>query len=1475
MDRDNLTGLEVAVIGMAGKFPGSKNIEQLWDNLVNGKELVSFFSQQELEEANIQQELLMKKNYVRAKGIIEDAEKFDYKYFGYKPKEAQMMDPQIRMMHLCVNDALENAGYCSHKYNGKIGLFVGANPNYNWEYAVRNSSYISEGEIYSASILANKDFISTIIAYNMDLKGPCVTLDCACSTSLVAVDEAAKQLLIGACDIAVSGACAMDSPIKTGYEYQENSIVSPDGHCRPFDKDAHGTLNSEGAAAVVLKRLEDALEDGDNIYAIIKGSAVNNDGSNKVGYTAPSVQGQCDVIKSALYMAEIESESISYIETHGTATPLGDMVEIEALTQAFDTDKKQFCRIGSIKSNFGHLSTAAGIAGFIKAVLCISNRMIPPSINYKENNPKIHMEKTPFMVNSQLYRYEDDVETIHMGVSSFGIGGTNAYVLLEDGPEQETEETDENNPLIFTLSGTSQENLKKNILAFGDYIKTEKSGQLEDIAYGLVHGKQDLKYRATIVADKKETIKNIIQNYNRDGYEENLSINTLSNGEADIVFMFDGQGNQYYKMAHDLYQKQLVFRKYIDECFEYIEKKVHIRMQDILYGEDANAEILNETFYCQLGVFSVDYAMARFLIDSNVNPSAVIGHSLGEYVAACVAGVFSVEDALDIVMKRAELMQQLERGKMLSVILDEDKITEYVTEDICISVRNGKDNYVLAGTSEAIECLKETLDEDEIRYREIRTSHAFHSHMVEPVLDEFREFLAGIKMNKPKYKMVSNLTGEWMQEDSVIHPEYWIKHLRSMVKFYEGINTLLVLERAIFIEVGPGNTLSNFVNRNEKKHADIHVVNTIRNRNTECDDVSYLYRKMGALWAQGVCIDFRQTYRKSMHKKVHLPGHIYELERCYAVYENIITLEKKESNIRFAKSMVYLPCWKEQRNFSGKKRQQKQKYIFITNHTKVSTQVQQLLEDEGKGIQLVSEMDFLETIEGEGTTNAIYICDYEQENMDYDIKKLYPMIRYFEEHRMKLNLTVITVLGMSIGVGENINICEATVGGFVKAVYSECRYVNTRLIDIDRVAINEILFRRQFVDDLLDNKHFSFIAYRGEKRYVEFYMPFDELMELEATEQPVSGNATFVLIGGLGNVGSVICNVLQKERCNFVILNRSIEILDHTFDKWLACHDKTDTYYKKIKRLSDCEAAGCKVQVLKCDVSDEAAVLKVAEYLKNSYFNVKAIFHLAGDITKKNFRKITELEETDFVKQFAPKVTGTMNIEKMVEIVKPDHCILMSSLSSILGGIGFSAYASANGFLNQYVYSNHKTDYTQWTSIVWDGWDFGEEGNNYQYSILPEEGEQIIQRILQCGWMPQYVIAKGNLLERLEQYNQTCELKDKLDFSSQQTQVSVEDMDKLKYMICESIKGYFGFERVNEKDNIFELGATSLDILQIVKVIEKECSIRISPTLFYTYPTINALVDSLEKKEDEFGSVRENKLSKRKRNKGVTLNEEI
>ena len=1467
MDINNLTGMEVAVVGMAGKFPASDNIKCFFNNLIEGKELIKFFSKEELLNEGVCHDVLNSENYVRAKGMISDADKFDNKYFGYKPKEAQMLDPQIRLMHMCVNDALENAGYSSFKYNGKIGLFIGANPNYNWEYAVRNSSFVDLEEIPFASVLANKDYISTLIAYNLNLRGPCVTMDCACSTSLVAVDEAVKQLLTGACDMAIAGASAVDSPFSIGYEYQQNSIASPDGHCRPFDKESSGTLNSEGVAAVVLKRLEDALEDDDKIYAVIKGSAVNNDGSNKVGFTAPSVQGQCDAILSAISMADIKAEDILYVETHGTATPLGDMVEISALTQAFGTSENQFCRIGSVKSNIGHLSTAAGIAGFIKAVLSVENRIIPPSINFKEENPNICLEKTPFKVNNELFKIDEKTDDIYFMVSSFGIGGTNACVILTDAPKTEPlADNVDDNTLLFPVSGTSKANLDANICELGKYINDDLNDRLEDLAYGLTNGKKDLKYRAAIIADDVLKLKNVISEYENEGQSENIITGMTSNDEHKIVFMFGGQGTQYTNMAKDLYYFQPVFRKYLEKCFNYIYRKTEIKMEEILYGDLFDNSVINETFYCQLAVFSIDYAMAMFLIDSGIKPYAVIGHSLGEYVAACISGVFSLEDAIDIVIKRADLMQKMTRGEMISVIFDDENIEDHITDDVSVSVRNGNRNYVLSGTSDAVLALKCRLDDDEIRYKTLNTSHAFHSYMVEPVLDEFFEYISKINFNCPQIKMISNVSGDWVDPNEIVKPGYWIDHLRKTVRFYEGINTLLELDDPVFVEVGIGNSLSNFVLKNENRKNSVNVINTIRNQKVVCDDTVYLYRKIGMLWTIGVDVDFSLICQNEKHTHIHLPAHIYELEEYYDVYKNIYSSEYDPNKKKASSNMVYVPDWQKRNNYSIKTNMKS--CCFVGNNSYYSIAVKKILSECIEEFYVFNNDENSSIVNFNGD-NIIFFCDHEQDDLSGVIDSLMSIIRYYENNRKKVDITFITHLGISIGMGEKVNKNSAVFSGFVKGVYSECRYVNAKLIDIDAASFNSDLFNIQFINDILAADDHSFVAYRGGNRYIEGYTPFEAISCLD-TKDHTAENETYVLIGGLGKVGSAMCDVLMKRKCNLVILNRTVEIMDNSFDKWFSEHCETDNYYESLKKLSNYND----VILIKCDISDSNDVSRASELIRSRFESITGIINLAGNVDKNNFKTIDKLNENDIQQQFSAKVYGTIHLEKMTSVLQPKYCILVSSLSSILGGVGFTLYAAANGFLNNYVNSDHTDRSVKWMNLVWDGWNFDEDGNNnYQYSLNVDEGTHVFENILKWGATSQYVISKGNLSERLANYNNTYKLKDSINTSSRSNNVVIDDDEKLKHDICRCISNYFGLDHVDHTTSLFELGANSLDILQIVKVIEKECFLKLSPTLFYTYPCVSDLVDSLSKPNENKQSTRENKLDRRRMKEKV--NEKI
>ncbi len=895
---DNTTGFEIAVIGMSGRFPGTDNIDEFWTNLKNGVEGISFFKDEELTHCS--PEIYNNPNYVKAKGVIKNIEYFDADFFGYTPREAEIMDPQLRLLYECTWEALEDSGYSSQNYKGLIGAYIGASVNLGWIINVFNYKH-SAG--MNEMLVNGSEFFSTRLAYKFNLRGLCLTIQTACSSSLVALHMACQGLISGECNMALAGGVKITYPTNKGYMYEEGSIMSKDGHCRAFDAEASGTVGGEGAGIVLLKRLEDAVADGDHIYAVVKGSAINNDGINKVGYTAPSPQGQAAVIKSALYMSEVEPESISYIETHGTGTKLGDPIEIEGLRLAFDTDIKGSCRIGSVKTNIGHLDNAAGIAGFIKTVLSLKNKQLPPSLNFKTPNPNIDFENSPFYVNKELVDWINSKYPLRAGVSSFGIGGTNAHIILEEAPKMEMGSNGRDSKLI-TLSaktGSALQILTSNLV---DYMKKNPSISLEDTAYTLNIGRKPFKHKIMLVCtDVNDLITQLSS-------KESTRVKAMKSDKEckDIVFMFPGQGAQYINMGLDLYLKEPIFKKEVDNCFDILKKLNCADIKSIWYPDKDNSEnanLINQTNFAQPVIFIFEYALAKLLIYWGIKPSAMIGHSIGEYTAACMAGVLSLEDALYLVYNRGKLMQSLPKGSMLSVPESEERLKELIGDRLSIAAVNGQASCVLSGEDKEIEAIEEHLRELGYKTSRLHTSHAFHSYMVEPILEEFREILSTIKFNSASIPYISNLTGNWISDKDIFDNEYWIKHIRSTVRFNDGLLELVRNTSNIYLEIGSGKTLSSLTKQLMDRERKNYAISTVKHPKEVQSDNDFLLNALGYLWLLGADIDWRAFYKAERRYRVSLPTYPFEKKYFYAESAIPSSISSKETDKPLQQYKVY------------------------------------------------------------------------------------------------------------------------------------------------------------------------------------------------------------------------------------------------------------------------------------------------------------------------------------------------------------------------------------------------------------------------------------------------------------------------------------------------------------------------------------------------------------------------------------------
>jgi acyl transferase domain-containing protein/acyl carrier protein len=937
-----ITGLETAVIGMAGRFPGARNIDEFWENLKHGVESITFFSDKELEAAGVKPELPGNSAYVKAEPILEDIECFDATFFEYPPREAELMDPQLRILHECAWEALEDAGYDPNTYSKLIGFYAGAAANIEWlELSLSSGKTAILGNLASQHLM-DRDFLSTRIAHRLNLKGPAITVQTACSTALVAVHLASQGLLSGDCDLALAGGVTVSQLKKQGYLYQEGMIFSPDGHCRAFDANAQGAVFGNGVGLVVLKRLDDAVAEGDHIYAVIKGSAINNDGITKASYTAPGIYGQEEVIRSALQMAEVEPGSISYVETHGTGTPLGDPVEIEGLKQAFDTNKKGFCALGSVKTNMGHLDIAAGIAGLIKTVLALRHRLIPPSLHFNAPNPKIKFENCPFYVNTEAKEWKNDKYPLRAGVSSFGIGGTNAHLILEQAPEQTSSDPPGRAYQLILLSARTANALEQASKNLKDYLKENPHTNLADAAFTLNTGRKAFEHKKMLVCKDVNEALHILEQEQQQGHEEQLIRTHYTKEEKRAIFMFPGQGSQYVDMARGVYETEPIFRQEMDRCFEILKPLMGYDLKEIIYpvispqstqstqSENFNnktsapsassAVEINQTEIAQPLIFASEYALAKLLMAWGITPYAMMGHSIGEYTAACLAGVFSLEDALFIVAWRGKLMQQMPPGSMLSVALPEPELKQLLSNEaegkLDLAAVNGPSQCVVSGTHEDIDAFARQLGEKNIQTRKLHTSHAYHSKMMEPILPGFREKVSQIKVNAPQIPFISNLTGKWCTFQDVTDSNYWVRHLRSTVRFADGLKELLKDKNVIFIEVGPGSTIATFTRQHPDKSPNHMLINLVRHPNEDVPDEYYLLSKLGQTWLYGKSIDWQQFYSREKRHRLHLPTYPFQHQRYWIeVNPDMMIRERMIRGILPGKNpdmsqWFYIPSWK-------------------------------------------------------------------------------------------------------------------------------------------------------------------------------------------------------------------------------------------------------------------------------------------------------------------------------------------------------------------------------------------------------------------------------------------------------------------------------------------------------------------------------------------------------------------------------------
>lgn len=1478
-------GLEIAVIGMAGRFPGAQDVDSFWQNICHGVESVIEYSEQELRARGIPQTLLDDPDYVKTNVPFENMDQFDASLFTYTPRDAELLDPQHRLFLECAWHALEHAGYIDVKSDDiPVGIYAGCGASVYLIKHLLSQTPLSErttvADILSLMSANGSDSLVTRVAYKLNLKGPAVAVQTACSSSLTAIHMACQSLLSQECDMALGGGVSLNLLQQGGYLYRNGAIFSKDGHCRAFDSNATGTLLGSGAGIVVLKRLDDAIQDGDTIHAMIKASAVNNDGADKVGFTAPSVQGQTQVIQLAQSMAEVEPNTISYIEAHGTGTTLGDPVEIAALTTAFGAEcQVQQCAIGSVKTNIGHLDTAAGVSGFIKTVMALKHKILPASLNYEKANPQIDFKNSPFYVNTKTKPWPDASSPRRAGVSAFGIGGTNVHIVLEEYIEKEKREAHELRPpmvpYVFPLSGQTEKSLDGNRNNLKQYLKTAELGSLEAISATLIYGRKHLSQRCiTLATSVEKAVSNL----------ESCLPNNFFHGkvmpeQAKIVFMFPGQGAQHIDMGRALYEHEATFKEIVDDCCQRLEIDLALDLRELLFPKPERREeatrLLAQTQYTQVALFVVEYALAKLWISWGIKPDTMVGHSIGEYVAACLAGVFTLADALHLIAMRGKLLQSLEAGAMLAVGLSESELQKLGPKGYDIAAVNAENLSVLSGSIESIELLEAELGKSGVMNKRLLVSHAFHSAMVDPILPAFREELNKVCLSAPSIPFISNLSGSWISADEVMDPDYWVRHVRGTVRFAEGVSELFKNENYVFLEVGPGQTLSGLV-RHRHSSKQRHIFSSQEPAQKTIDSLMQMYRCLAQMWVVGIDIDASPLFKMERIKRIPLPLYAFDRQSYWVDPKDNQVADKQHVHVNSPtlSNYLYVPVWKKEPLETGATAidESKSSVLLIGREDEFTAQLKATLSEKGCRVITVfatdsykkinedhfeicptQESDFFQlwqdiSHQKDLINHSCYIWSTDQQYPNGEIKpvieneilSLIYLTRILgEKSDTPCQLSLITPpLDQFIG-NEEVLPHKALLSGLCKVIPQEYKHIHCKIIDM-QLPINKELSQEQvsqITDELVSQDTETLVAYRHCYRWVK---RFEQIKQIPAKGSiKLKKEGVYLITGGLGGIGLQLAEYLSQQwHAKLILVSRNV-------------HPEQE---EKINAL---KGKGAEVLVCLVDITDKKQTQKVIDQAYHKFGLLNGIIHAAG-VSQTSF--INQIQATDICNSLAAKVQGTENIMQAIKEKTLDFVVFFSSLASDLGGIGKSLYAAANAYLDAVANTHVQKKYPWVLSINWDGWrDIGMAAQMQlpeHIGIKPEQGMVIFETVLSGKQYSQVLISSLSIEDRLSFTQDELVAWQDADsiardikngyYRPELSVAYIEPQGELENNLVKIWTEILGIRGLGVEDNLFELGGDSLIAIQLLAKTKGIYGVDIKPADFFQNPTIMSLAFFIE-----------------------------
>ena len=1359
---------DIAIVGMGVNLPGADGVEAYWANLRDGVESIRRLSEQELLDAGESPENIARKNYVPAAAVLDGFDAFDADFFGFSPKDAAILDPQHRKFLEVAWEAMEQAGHPPETITGPIGVYAGCGMgSYFYFNICSNPDLVDDVGMFLLRHTGNdKDFLSTRVSHVFDLHGPSINLQTACSTSLVAIHYACQALRAGEIDMALAGGVTIELPHGRGYEFKENEILSPDGHCHAFDHRAQGTVFGSGAGAVALRRLSDAIADGDHIWAVIKGSAVNNDGAAKAGYLAPSVDGQTQAIAKALDAAGVAAQSIGMVECHGTGTYLGDPIEVAALTEAYraETDATDFCRIGSVKTNIGHLDTAAGVAGLAKATLALHNKQIPPSLGYEAPNPAIPFDGSPFRVNDGLTEWTTQETPRRAAVNALGVGGTNAHMILEEAPERAAPEQSDWPFHVLCISGASKAALDANTSALAAHLRSHPEQPLADVAHTLKSGRRAFEKRRIVVAETHEEAANLL--------EQNDTRRVFSHealGDSpEVVFMFPGGGAQYAGMARDLYETEPEFAEYMDRGLAHLAPQLDYDIRALWLPEAEKMGEATETLKkpsVQLPLIAiVEYALAKLWMSWGVQPAAMVGHSMGENVAACLAGVMSFENLIDLVLLRGRLFDEVPAGGMLSISAPLSAIEPLLGADLDIASINAPELIAVSGPQAALDAMQARLDGAGLEYQRIAIDIAAHSRMLEPILARYRDFLSKLDLKAPTGQVISNRSGQPLTAEQATSPDYWVGQLRNTVHFADCITTLSTPRKRVYLEVGPGKALSALAQMNAGV-APGQVISTLRHPDHEIADDMYFVSVIGRLWACGVEADWSQIWGEAKRNRVILPTYQFQRARYFIEPGTAAVSPPRQTLTRLddIEDWGAVPAWRPRFadtdiDVTVELGDTPLTWLIFADDAGLAAPVQQRLRDAGHTVIGVQAGDAFAQLD-----DCRYTLAAEQGRQVYDQliaslkeRDLMPdRIGHFwltDDHveprpgssvfdrNIEQGFWSLTWLAQALteaGLEKPLHISaftagaaqvrdeavphpeEALISGPVGVFAREMPGVTAAQIDIEPqeppTPLKKSWFSKavpvdtekdrltdRLLEDMLASPANTIAAYRGEKRFELGY----RALPLKPEEaDSFRDDGTYLITGGFGGIGlTLAADILRQHKATVVLLSREAMPERTAWSGYLKHHGTTDRTARRMRavmRLEEqAQARGGQIEVAHADVANPAQMRRVIEDLNTRHGSLTGVIHAAGVLDDAPLLAKTDAQ-MDAV--LTPKVQGLRVLDQLLPDGTLELLVLFSSTSTATRAAGQTDYVAANAWLNAFAAARRNAK-TRVVAVNWGVW---------------------------------------------------------------------------------------------------------------------------------------------------------------------------